>query len=139
MERTLPANAQHSQAALLPAREHLVLVLRPQPPPQQVHHVTWDAGVRDTTGQRSSKKCCVFHKKRLFGESDSEDDSSSSSCSSSDDDAEVPQNGGCAHANPSSPPQATDHAPPADQAPQPPGHRHPRCTKDACFCGTRFA
>lgn len=97
-------------------------------------HITWDSGVKEVKG-RSSKRCCVFHKKRLFGESSSEDDSSSAS------DSEGLRHRGCGHEGQ----QNCEHhetQPSQDGAPQPskPERKHrPRCTKEACYCHTRFA
>ena len=85
--------------------------------------VSWDAGVVEHPNQRTSKKCCQFHKKRLFGESDSD---SSSSSDSSDDETDSP-NPDVAGANPG---RCGDHSK---------KKKRPKCTKESCFCNTRFA
>lgn len=117
---------QFTTTQLNPPRQVLLLRLRPAPSSAPPRHVTWEGEVRDNKGQRTSKKCCVFHKKRLFGESDSE---SSGSDDSDADDAghdHHHHDGLCSHDH-----QGADGA----------GHKKPRpkCTKQACHCGTRFA
>jgi protein phosphatase 1 regulatory subunit 11 len=119
--------------------------------------VVWDPSVVEHKNQRTSKKCCQFHRKRLFGESDSESDSSSSS--DSDDEAahepskepsEGPQGAG-QKANPDGHPH--DHCCAHGHGHHEGGHAHgapvgdgtakkkprPKCTKETCWCHTRFA
>ncbi|CAC9449066.1 Protein phosphatase inhibitor [Leishmania donovani] len=139
-------NHVHQADSLVPTRT-AVLHLRPAPTAEEAERaqrqhdmrVTWSPDVREPVNQHVSKCCCVFHKKKLFGESSS--DSSSSSTDSSDEDADskdagttgpggdsagcVGHQGGrghdCQHAH---------HHPPRKQRPQ--------CTKEHCYCGTRF-
>ena len=126
---------------------------------RDLQRVTWEPNVRENPEQRVSKKCCVFHKKRAFGESDS------SSSDSSDDDDWLSGSPGDVHDAPSlggalprdaSESAASDSAASADSAPEGSHHHHhhghgpgcshhpapakrPRCTKEHCYCGTRFA
>ncbi|ESL06049.1 hypothetical protein TRSC58_06283 [Trypanosoma rangeli SC58] len=109
---------RHTEEDFVPRR---VAVLHLQPAPaesgeRQMRRVSWVGGIREHTNQRVSKSCCVFHKKKLFGESSSDESTSESSSVSADDDHST-----CGHSN--------DH------------HHHrkrPSCTKEHCYCGTRF-
>ncbi|CAG9569014.1 conserved hypothetical protein [Leishmania major strain Friedlin] len=124
----------HQTDNLVPTRT-AVLHLRPAPTAEEAERaqrqhdmrVTWNPDVREPVDQHVSKCCCVFHKKKLFGESSS--DSSSSSTDSSDDDADsaggVGHQGGCGYDC-----QHAHHHPPRKQ--------RPKCTKEHCYCGTRF-
>ncbi|GET86081.1 hypothetical protein, conserved [Leishmania tarentolae] len=146
----LSVRQQQSRAyqaeSLVPTRT-AVLHLRPAPTAEEVElaqrqqdmRVTWSSDVCEPVNQRVSKCCCVFHKKKLFGESSS--DSSSSSTDSSDDEADSKDAGtagaggnsvggvgrqgerehDCQHAH---------HYPARKQ--------RPKCTKEHCYCGTRF-
>ncbi|EPY18085.1 hypothetical protein STCU_10207 [Strigomonas culicis] len=113
--------------------------------------VSWDGAVVEHGSQRVSKCCCVFQKKKLFGESSSDSSSSSSSDSSDDEGASadghgraLPSGGGdgrlCCH----------HHRGDGDERPAEEGregdahaekahkHKKPRCTKEHCYCDTRF-
>ena len=91
--------------------------------------ITWDKQVRDPVTQQSSKCCCVFHRRRLFGES-----SSSSSSSSDDGDGhsgsreDGEEQKGCCDG-----PHGADGSIKAN-----PAKKKQRCTKEHCYCGTRF-
>ncbi|KAK7201745.1 Protein phosphatase inhibitor [Novymonas esmeraldas] len=119
-----------------------VLHLRPAPTAEEVElaqrqqdmRVTWDPQVRDPVNQRVSKCCCVFHKKKLFGESSSDD-----SCSS-DDDSSDDDGGAAGHAGAAAGGGHESHC--GHDCGH--GHQHgarkhrPQCTKEHCYCGTRF-
>ncbi|RNE99626.1 putative protein phosphatase inhibitor [Trypanosoma rangeli] len=108
---------RHTEEDFVPRR---VAVLHLQPAPaepreRQNRHVSWMRGIQEHTNQRVSKSCCIFHKKKLFGESSSDESTSESSSVTTDGDHPA-----CGHSD--------DHH-----------HRkRPSCTKDHCFCGTRF-
>ena len=127
----------------IPARQVLVLRLRNEEEErlreeQANRRITWDPKVHDPVNQRTSKKCCVFHRKRMFGESSSDD---SSSCS--DDDLVDPatdghgHSGGCCGGTVSATTTETEvkDGPPAAK----PKRKRPKCTKEHCYCGTRFS
>ncbi|CCW65496.1 unnamed protein product [Phytomonas sp. EM1] len=114
--------------------------------------VTWNANVREFPNQRVSKSCCIFHKKKLFGESSS----SSSSCSSSDSEIlpgegeadrgfppheptlpkasndDPSKSGGLGETNDNSNAGGCGHSHGGGK------RHHPKCTKEHCYCGTRF-
>ncbi|CAD2222096.1 hypothetical protein AGDE_09303 [Angomonas deanei] len=93
--------------------------------------VTWDSKVKEVENQKVSKSCCVFHKKKLFGES------SSSSSSSSDSDSDFENN----HHNISEK-QKNNENETMECENNNCDHSHkkkrPKCTREHCYCGTRF-
>lgn len=111
-------------------RQLLVLRLQPEHGDTSDLRVTWDVKVKENKNQRSSKSCCVFHKKKLFGESDTE---SSSSSSDEGGPARADAVGGehphcCGH----------DHDSKGQDGPCK-KRKRPKCTKEHCYCGTRFS
>ncbi|KAG5486870.1 hypothetical protein GH5_06514 [Leishmania sp. Ghana 2012 LV757] len=139
--RQQPNRARQTDS-LLPTRT-AVLHLRPAPTAEEVAlaqrqqgmRVTWNPDVREPVNQRVSKCCCVFHKKKVFGESSSE--SSSSGTDSSDDDGDAD------HRNADAGAGGVDHEGECGRDSQS-AHQHlsrkhrPKCTKEHCYCDTRF-
>ena len=150
-----------AQGAANARRDPPVLVLRGLRGQAQAErdnmHVQWQNGIPENRGQRVSKKCCVFHKKRNFGESDSSSDDTDTDADSDGlnelPDAAVP---GAAGAGAAGGPRGGDqqreeHGGQADAAADEHQHHHahgddcchekkrPKCTKEHCYCGTRFA
>ncbi|KAG5486217.1 hypothetical protein LSCM1_07337 [Leishmania martiniquensis] len=136
-ESLLPTRTAVLHLRPAPAVEEVALVQR-----QQDMRVTWNPDVREPVNQRVSKCCCVFHKKKVFGESSSESSSSSTDSSSDDGDGDgdadhedagaggngaggMHGHGGCGSAFQSS----QQH---------PPRKHRPKCTKEHCYCDTRF-
>lgn len=105
--------------------------------------MVWEEGIPDNPNQRVSKSCCVFHKKKLFGESSSDDSSSSS-----DDDADDNGGGGEARlgsgagGNGAMNAIRMDHPACAEESECTDFCHHkrkkPKCTKEHCYCNTRF-
>jgi protein phosphatase 1 regulatory subunit 11 len=94
-----------------PTRVLMLRLKREEDELKKRQRIQWDSNVVEHPNQKSSKKCCQFHRKRLFGESDSDEE-----CHSDyDSDYDVP---GAEHRH---------------------NHHHPKCSKEACHCGTRFA
>ena len=151
-----------------PPRQVITLVLRHGDEATDLAHarrrISWDRNVRDNPQQLTSKKCCVFHRKRLFGESDSEDSSSSSDGeddASPEHGAPLPANGHnhshdrhCNHDHHQHRPAedmpsrsnevgadgaATSGLPATGGEPIIIKRKKPRCSKEHCYCGTRFA
>ncbi|AAZ12875.1 protein phosphatase inhibitor, putative [Trypanosoma equiperdum] len=128
---------QQTQVAFIPRRE-VTLHLRPAPSSaSRDRHISWEANVKDNQNQRVSKSCCIFHKKKLFGESSSDDDSTSSSCSDQDDSCH-----GCANNN-----EAKQNGEACGDGEGGAGaqgscgsrrKKRPPCTREHCYCGTRF-
>lgn len=130
--------------------------------------ISWDGGVQDNPKQLASKCCCVFHKKRMFGESDSSSSSSSESDSDADApgpggmgsaggppvmpsaspdgglEKRSREDGGagegddcCGHDH-----DHHHHAVGAEEGQHTmvvKKKKRPKCTKEHCYCGTRFS
>ncbi|KAH9599921.1 Type 1 protein phosphatase inhibitor [Trypanosoma melophagium] len=145
LERQPPAVRQ-TEEELLPRRV-VTLHLQPaaqneqqsqlhQPQYQQsqhIRHVSWDSDVREHHNQQVSKSCCVFHKKKLFGESSSDESSSDSDSDSTNSDLNNNNNSG----NSGEGHQLHDNCD-GHHSPQHRRKKHPPCTKEHCYCGTRF-
>lgn len=143
-----------AESEVNPPRQVLSLTLRPEQEPTR--RVSWDPRVTEHTQQRVSKCCCVFHKKRLFGESDSDDSSSSSGDDDDHHNNGATANDGCGANDAPGVPDASyccghSHAHSHDaneQATDPTASasqmvikrkKRPKCTKQNCYCGTRFS
>ncbi|EAN83686.1 hypothetical protein C3747_15g194 [Trypanosoma cruzi] len=139
-------DVRQTEEELVPRRV-VTLHLRPataENEEDRMRRVSWERNVRENKNQRVSKSCCVFHKKKLFGESSSDESSSSSSSSSSGDESggvigdNDQQRGGDAHhygrhGSHEGDPAACQHGDNRHHR-----HKHPPCTKEHCYCGTRF-
>lgn len=111
--------------------------------------VTWRSDVTDNPEQQVSKCCCVFHKRKLFGETSSDESSSSSSDSESEaHDGNPPDSASASPLPDGSAPTGTVHdggccsceheGDGSKEEKRARKRRLPKCTKEHCYCDTRF-
>ena len=129
-----------------PPRRVLVLRLkREEEEERRRQRVSWLEGIKEHPGQKTSKKCCQFHRKRLFGESDSDDCHSGDDGYDSDYDLTPFQGGAQAAPTAAAGAAEVEEHHHHEHGGEPCSHHHPakahrpKCTKEACYCGTRFA